>query len=115
MNRLSFLYPELLLLIVPLLFLYFWRGRAASLGGYVRVLMLVLLGLIAAVPLAPLGGKGVDVVIVADLSRSMPADSRGRALEIISAARAAARGGRSSRNRDLRTRAAHRAAARGAR
>ena len=45
--------------------------------------MLVLLALIAAVPLAPLGGKGVDVVIVADLSRSMPADSRGRALEII--------------------------------
>ena len=84
MNRLSFLYPELLLLIVPLLFLYFWRGRAASLGGCVRVLMLVLLALIAAVPLAPLGGKGVDVVIVADLSRSMPADSRGRALEIIS-------------------------------
>ena len=34
-------------------------------------------------PLAPLGGKGVDVVVVADLSRSMPADSRGRALEII--------------------------------
>ena len=34
-------------------------------------------------PLAPLGGKGVDVVVVADLSRSMPADSRARALEII--------------------------------
>ena len=45
--------------------------------------MLVLLALIAAVPLAPLGGKGVDVVVVADLSRSMPADSRGRALEIV--------------------------------
>ena len=34
-------------------------------------------------PLAPLGGKGVDVVVVADLSRSMPADSRARALEIV--------------------------------
>src|SRR5688572_21250089 len=83
MNLLSFLYPELLLLIVPLLFLYFWRGRARWLNGYVRVLMLILLCLIAAIPLAPLGGKGVDVVIVADLSRSMPADSRARALEIV--------------------------------
>jgi Mg-chelatase subunit ChlD len=83
MNRMSLLYPELLLLIVPLLFVYFWRGRASGLAGYVRVLMLVLLGLIAAVPLASLGGKGIDVVIVADLSRSMPADSRARALEII--------------------------------
>ena len=45
--------------------------------------MLVVVGLIAAIPLAPLGGKGVDVVIVADLSRSMPADSRARTLEII--------------------------------
>jgi Mg-chelatase subunit ChlD len=80
----SFLFPEFLLLIVPLLFVYFWRGRSPAPGGYVRVLVLALLTLVAAVPVAPLGGKGVDVVVVADLSRSMPADSRGRALEIIS-------------------------------
>jgi hypothetical protein len=80
---LSFLFPELLLLVVPLLFVYFWRARSSALGGYVRVLILTLLALLAAVPLAPLGGKGVDVVVVADRSRSMPADSRGRALEII--------------------------------
>jgi Mg-chelatase subunit ChlD len=83
MNLVSLLFPELLLLIVPLLFVYFWRGRASGPGGAVRVIILALLALLAAVPLAPLGGKGVDVVIVADLSRSMPADSRGRALEII--------------------------------
>ncbi len=83
MNRVSFLFPELLLLIVPLLFLYFWRGRAAAIGGFVRVFMVVLLTLLAAAPLAPFGGKGVDVVIVADLSRSMPSDSRGRMREII--------------------------------
>ena len=79
----SFLFPELAFLIVPLLFLYFWRGRSPALGGYVRVLILALLVLLATVPAAPLGGKGVDVVVVADLSRSMPLDSRARALEII--------------------------------
>lgn len=83
MSAVSLLYPELLLLIIPLLFLYWRRGRASALGGAVRVLMLALVALVAAVPLAPLGGKGVDVVIVADLSRSMPADSRARTLEII--------------------------------
>jgi uncharacterized membrane protein len=83
MTAVSFLFPALLLLIVPLLFVYFWRGRASALGGYVRVLMLILLTLIAAVPLASLGGKGLDVVVIADLSRSMPADSRARALEIV--------------------------------
>jgi Mg-chelatase subunit ChlD len=82
-TRVSFLFPELLLLIVPLLFVYFWRGRATAFGGIVRVFMLVLLALLAAVPLAPFGGRGVDVVIVADLSRSMPRESRGRMREII--------------------------------
>jgi uncharacterized membrane protein len=82
-NRIAFLFPELLLLIVPLLFVYFWRGTASALGGLARVLILALFALVAAVPLAPLGGKGVDVVIVADLSRSMPDGSRARMLEIV--------------------------------
>ena len=77
------LYPELLLLIVPLLFVYFWRAWEAALGGGVRIAILTILALIAAVPLAPFGGKGVDVVVVADLSRSMPEESRARALEIV--------------------------------
>lgn len=79
----ALLFPELLLVIVPLLFIYFWRARVAGIGGFVRILVLLILALIAAVPLVPLGGKGVDVVIVADLSRSMPAESRVRLLEII--------------------------------
>src|SRR5687768_14197414 len=79
----SLLFPELLLLIVPLLFVYIWRARSAALGGFVRVVMLCVLALIAAAPLGPLGGKGVDVIVVTDLSRSMPADSQARALEII--------------------------------
>src|SRR5688500_6079458 len=83
MSFVSLLFPELLLLIVPLAFVYFWRGRSPALGGAVRILILVVLALVAAVPLAPLGGRGVDVVVVADLSRSMPADTRARSLEII--------------------------------
>jgi Mg-chelatase subunit ChlD/uncharacterized membrane protein len=79
----TFLFPGLLLLVVPLLFLYFWRGRSAGVGGIVRVAALVAIALVASGPLVRLGGKGVDVVVVADLSRSMPAESRARALEII--------------------------------
>lgn len=77
------LYPGLLLIIVPLLVVYFWRGRSAGIGGFVRIAMLAVLALLASVPLARLGGKGVDVVIVADLSRSMPADSASRTREIV--------------------------------
>ena len=83
MNNVYLLFPELLLLLVPLLFLLFWRGRASGLNGIVRVLLLLIVALIAAVPLAPLGGQGVDVVVVADLSRSMPEGSRQRQLEIV--------------------------------
>jgi Mg-chelatase subunit ChlD len=77
------LFPGLLLLIVPLLVIYFWRGRSSGIGGIVRILVLAGLALLASVPLARLGGRGVDVVIVADLSRSMPADGRSRLLEIV--------------------------------
>ncbi|MEO5823776.1 MAG: VWA domain-containing protein, partial [Vicinamibacteraceae bacterium] len=83
MSVVFFLFPALLLLVVPLAFVYWWRGRAPGLGGHVRVAILVLLAVIAAVPVAPLGGHGLDVVVVADLSRSMPADSRARSLEIV--------------------------------
>jgi Mg-chelatase subunit ChlD len=79
----AFLYPALLLLIVPLLVVYLWRARSTGIGGIVRVAVLAGLALLSAVPLARLGGKGVDVVVVADLSRSMPADSRARVLEIV--------------------------------
>ena len=115
MSPVSLLYPELLLLIVPLVFLYIWRGRSSALGGFVRVVILVVLALLASVPLAPLGGKGADVMVVADLSRSMPADSSARALEIITLLEQRRRERRSRRDRDLRARGAHRASARGVR
>ena len=83
MRRVALLFPELLLLLVPLLVAYFWRGRAAGLGGVTRVAILTALTIVAAVPLAPLGGRGIDVIVVADLSRSMPADAVARTLEIV--------------------------------
>jgi hypothetical protein len=82
-NRVALLFPELLLLLVPLLFVYVWRARSPALGGITRVVILAVIALLAAVPLAPLGGQGVDVVVVADLSRSMPTGSRDRTLEIV--------------------------------
>ena len=93
MTRLALLFPELLLLIVPLLAVYWWRGRSAGLNGGVRVAILLILVLIAAIPLAPVGGKGIDVVFVADLSRSMPAESRARMLEIVKLVERARAGG----------------------
>ena len=63
------LFPGLLLLVVPLLVIYFRWGRSSGIGGIVRVTALVGLVLLASVPLARIGGKGVDVVIVVDLSR----------------------------------------------
>jgi Mg-chelatase subunit ChlD len=82
-KNIAFLYPEFLLLIVPLLLVFFWRGRFGLVGSVARVIAMVLLTLILAVPLARLGGKGVDVVVVADLSQSMPNGTRNRQVEII--------------------------------
>ena len=62
-----------------------------------------------------IGGKGVDVVVVADLSRSMPADSRSARARDRPAPRAAARDRRPRRHRDVRPRGAHRTAPRGVR
>src|SRR3954470_23472151 len=83
MSNLYLLYPELLLLLVPLVSFYFWRFRSKGVGGITRLLILATLALLAAIPLAPQGGKGVDVVVIADLSKSMPVDTRSRELEII--------------------------------
>src|SRR5438034_10224759 len=84
MMGIDFLFPELLLLIVPLMFLFFWRLRVRGIGGIARAIILIGIAILAAIPLARIGGRGVDVVVVADLSRSMPAGSRARQLEIIS-------------------------------
>jgi Mg-chelatase subunit ChlD len=82
-SYLAFLFPELLILLVPLLALLFWRGRTTLVGGAVRAVIIVMLVVLAAIPLVRLGGNGIDVVAVVDLSRSVPADHHARALEVI--------------------------------
>lgn len=72
MTRMSLLFPQLLLVFVPLLAAYLWRGRAPAVGGLVRIVILVVLTPIAAVPLVPRGGKGVDVVVLVDRSARCP-------------------------------------------
>ena len=83
MSRIYFLFPELLLLLIPLCVLFFWRARVPGFNGLVRLVLLLLVVMIAAVPLARIGGEGVDVVVIVDLSRSMPEGSRARELEIV--------------------------------
>ncbi|HEU4892321.1 MAG TPA: vWA domain-containing protein [Vicinamibacterales bacterium] len=83
MSRLTLLFPELLLLLVPLLAAYYWRARLTGLGGIARIVTLTALTLVATFPLARLGGKGIDVIVVADLSKSMPQDAAARTLEIL--------------------------------
>ena len=77
MSRLAVLFPELLLLLVPLMVVYIWRAKTGALGGAVRVVILVLFALVAAVPLAPLGGRGAQGGGAGEQSRRMRVE-RGR-------------------------------------
>ncbi|MBL8859066.1 MAG: VWA domain-containing protein [Planctomycetes bacterium] len=78
----GFLHPELLLVLVPAgVAWWFVRGRTAP-TAVVRAIVLVLLVCALAGPYSNTARKGRDVVIVADRSKSMPAESRDTALEI---------------------------------
>ncbi len=79
---LQFQYPELLLLAIPLAFAYRRWGRTRGMTGALRITLLVLLLLALTGPRWNLGGEGIDIVVVADRSRSLPvkADESIRAL-----------------------------------
>jgi Mg-chelatase subunit ChlD len=78
-----FLYPELFLLAIPMWFAYRRWGRAAGVTGVLRVALLVLLLVAIAGPQVNWEGHGIDVIIVADRSRSLPADADPRIRELI--------------------------------
>ncbi len=79
----QFLFPELFLLALPVGFIYWRWGRASGPTGIVRVVVLLLLLTALAGPQLNLGGKGLDVVVVVDRSRSMPAGADANIRELM--------------------------------
>ncbi|HLJ11122.1 MAG TPA: vWA domain-containing protein [Planctomycetaceae bacterium] len=78
-----FLIPELFLLAIPLWFAYRRWGRAKGATGALRIALLLLLLLAMTGPQVNVGGKGIDLIIVADRSRSLPAEAEPRIRELI--------------------------------
>ncbi|HEY3968530.1 MAG TPA: vWA domain-containing protein [Planctomycetaceae bacterium] len=80
---LRFLFPELFLLAIPMWFAYRRWGRASGITGALRLsLLLILLAAIAG-PEVNWGGKGIDLIVVADRSRSLPAEAEPRIRELL--------------------------------
>src|SRR5437588_5057285 len=58
-------------------------GQAPGMTGALRIRILVALPLAPTGPQVNFGGRGIDVVVVADRSRSLPADAQPRIRELI--------------------------------
>jgi len=79
----QFQFPELFLLAVPLALLYRRWGTVRGVTGWLRVTMLVLLLVALTGPKINLSGRGLDVIVVADRSRSLAADAQGNIRELL--------------------------------
>lgn len=78
----GFLYPELLLLAVPMLAVWWSLGTHRPQQG-LRLVLLMVTVLAMAGPVLQRVSRGQDVIVVVDGSRSMPQDTNERALELI--------------------------------
>ncbi len=78
-----FRYPELFLLALPLLWLFRRYGYVSGVTGWLRAGIVVVLLLAMTGPLVNLGGYGVDVIVVADRSRSLTEESHQNIQELI--------------------------------
>ncbi len=78
-----FQYPELFLLALPLWFLFQRWGRSPGFTGWLRFALLACLALAMTGPELNLGGRGVDVIVVADRSRSLPPTAQANIHELI--------------------------------
>lgn len=76
------LFPELLLLAIPICFAYLRWGRAPGVTGALRIALLAILLFAITGPQLNLGGRGIDIIVVADRSRSLPADAEPRIREL---------------------------------
>lgn len=79
----QFEFPELLILSIPVWFLYRRFGQARGVTGWLRIALLVVLVVALSGPRINVGGRGVDVVVVADRSLSQSAQARENIREII--------------------------------
>ncbi|HVW02519.1 MAG TPA: vWA domain-containing protein, partial [Planctomycetaceae bacterium] len=82
MSPLRLQFPELLLLAIPLWVAFQRWGRAKGVTGGLRLALVLALLFVFAGPEMRRGGRGIDVIVVADLSRSMPTDAEGRIKEL---------------------------------
>jgi Mg-chelatase subunit ChlD/uncharacterized membrane protein len=78
-----FQYPEVLLLAIPVGIAYRQLSRATGVTAGLRIAILAALVVALAGPRVDLGGKGIDVIVVADRSRSMPASAQDNVLALI--------------------------------
>lgn len=78
-----FEFPELFLLAIPLGFLFRRFGYVKGATGWLRGGVLTLLLLAMTGPRLNVGGRGLDVIVVADRSRSMSAQSAANIQELI--------------------------------
>ncbi|MEX0726964.1 MAG: VWA domain-containing protein, partial [Planctomycetaceae bacterium] len=80
---LTFVYPELFLLAIPLWWAWQRWGRVQGVTGWLRATMLVLFLLAITGPLLNLSGYGTDVVVVVDRSRSIREDHSAHIVELV--------------------------------
>ncbi|RME82401.1 MAG: VWA domain-containing protein, partial [Planctomycetota bacterium] len=79
----TFLYPQFLILLLPLLWLYFKYFRRPGMVGIVRLLILLLIPFAMAQPQIFYKGAGRILLVLVDRSASMPPDSEKRIKEAL--------------------------------
>lgn len=79
----QFQYPELFLLAVPMGLLYRRWGQTRGVTGWLRILFLGLMLIALTGPKINLSGRGIDVIVVADRSRSLSKDAQTNIRELL--------------------------------
>ena len=79
----QFQYPELFLLIIPLGMLFRRWGQVRGVTGWLRGAFLLLMVTALTSPQLNLSGRGLDVIVVADRSRSLSAEAHHNIRELV--------------------------------